>query len=194
MTNSIRNSALLALICIAFRLSCLSAADPGMLADPQEVTTSGSVDNSKHGPVWILAEYACKKGTHRKAEREGIVSIVMQRGADNQPTRVLGVKDSKTGEVAFIHVLESDCSSEQPIAAQGGASLALAHKGAGEEYFYAISGQGECLRAFRVRSFGQLVPVDMGTKIQDCQNEVRIWSGLAAKWKAQANSAGNTKP
>src|SRR5271167_3352993 len=127
MTNSIRNSALLALVCVAFRLSCLSAADPGMLADPQAVATSGSVDNSKQGQVLILAEYACKKGVHHKAEREGLVSVVMQRGADSQPMRVLGVKDSKTGEVAFIHVLESDCSGEQPMAAPGGASLALGH-------------------------------------------------------------------
>jgi hypothetical protein len=194
MTNSIRKSALLALICIAFRLSCLSAANPGMLADPQDVATSGSVDNSKPGPVWILAEYACKKGAHHKAEREGLISVVMQRGADSQPTRVLGAKDSKTGDVAFIHVLDSDCSGEQPIVAQGGASLALVHKVSGEEYFYAISGQGECMRASQIRFAGQLVPVDMSTKIQDCQNEVRIWSGQAAKWKAQANSADKTKP
>jgi hypothetical protein len=194
MTNSIRNSALLALIYTAFRLSCLSAADPGTLADPQDVAKSGSVDNSKHGSVLVLAEYACKKGTHHKAEREGLVSVVMQRGADSQPMQVLGVKGSKTGDVAFIHVLDSDCSGEQPMAAQGDARLALEHKVSGEEYFYAISGQGECLRAFRIGSLGQLVPVDMSTKLKDCQNEVRIWSGQAAKWKAQANSAGKTKP
>jgi|SRR5271167_222763 len=194
MTNSIRNPALLALICIAFQLVCLSAADPRMLVVRQDVATSGSVDVSKHGAVSILTEYACKTGTHHKAERIGLVSTVMQRGTDSQPARVLAVKDIKTGEMAFIHVLDSDCSGEQPIAAQGGASLALAHKVSGEEYFYAISAQGECLRAFRIRSLGQLVPVDMSTKIQDCQNEVRIWSGMAAKWKAQANSADNTKP
>jgi|SRR5271166_1048561 len=194
MTNSITNSALLALICIAFPLSCLSAANPGMLVVPQGLATSGSVDNSKHGAVLILTEYACKAGTHRKAERVGLVSEVMQRGADSQPARLLGVKDSKTGEMAFIHVLESDCSSEQPIAAPGGASLALAHRVSGDEYFYAISAQGECLRAFHIRSLGQLVPVDMGAKMQDCQNEVRMWLGQAAKWKVQANSAANTRP
>jgi hypothetical protein len=194
MTNSIRNAALLALLCTAFRLSCLSAAVPAMPADPQDVAKSGSVDNPKHESVLILMEYACKKGTHRKAEREGLVSVVMQRGADTQPMRVLGVKGSKTGEVAFIHVLESDCSGEQPMAAPGEASMALKHEVSGEEYFYAISGQGECLRAFRIGSLGQLVPVDMSTKLHDCQNEVRIWSGQAAKWKAQANGAGNTKP
>jgi hypothetical protein len=193
MTNSIRNSAWLALICIAFRLSCLSAADPGMPAAPQDVAKSGSVNNSKHGAVLILAEYACKKGAHHKGEREGLVSVVMERGADSQPTRVLSVKDSKTGEMAFIHVLDSDCSGEQPIAAQG-ASLALVHKVSGEEYVYAISGQGECLRAFRIKSFGQLVPVEMSTRVQDCQNEIRLWSGMAAKWKAQTKSADNTKP
>lgn len=194
MTNSVRHSAFLALICIAFRLSCLSAADSGTPAGPQDAAKSGSIDNSKHGSVLILVEYACKKGTHHKAQREGLVSVVMQRGADSQPMRVLGMKDSKTGEVAFIHALESDCSGEQPIAAQGGASLAIGHRGSGEEYFYAISGQGECLRAFQIGSIGQLVSVDMSTKLQDCQNEVRIWSGQAAKWKAQASSAGNTKP
>jgi hypothetical protein len=194
MTNSMRNSALLALTCLAFRLSCLSAADPGMPGGPQNVATSGSVDSSKHGPVWILTEYACKKGAHHKTAREGLVSVVMQRGADSQPTQVLGVKGSKAGEVAFIHVLESDCSGEQPMAAQGGASLALEHKVLGEEYFYAVSGQGECLRAFRIGSLGQLVPIDMSTKLQDCQNEVRIWSSQAAKWNAQANSADKTKP
>ncbi len=160
-----------------------------MLADPQDVTKSGSVDNSKHGAVRILTEYACKTGTHHKAERIGLVSAVMQRGADSQPARFLAVKDIKTGEIAFMYVLESDCSGEQPIAAQGGATLALMHKVSGEEYFYAISDQGACLRAFRIRYLGQLVPVDMSTKIQDCQNEVRIWSGLAVKWKTQANSS-----
>ncbi len=177
MTNSIRNAALLALIYIAFGLSCLSATDPGMPAASQAAAASGSVDNSKQGPVWIMTEYACKKGTHHKSQREGLVSVVMQRGADSQPTRVLGVRGSKAGEVAFIYVLDSDCSGEQPNAAQGGASLALEHKVSGEEYFYAISGQGECLRAFRIGALGQLVPVDMSTKLQDCQNEVRIWSG-----------------
>ena len=116
----------------------------------------------------------------------------MERGADSQSMRVLGVK-SKTGEVAFVHVLDSDCSGEQPIAAPGGASLALAHKApGGDEYFYAISGQGECLRAFQVKFLGQLVPVDISTKMQDCQNEVRIWLSQAAKWKA-ANGAGKAK-
>jgi hypothetical protein len=192
MTNSIRNSALLALICIAFRLSCLAAAGPGTPTDPQDVATSASADNSKQGPVWVMVEYACKKGTHHKSEREGLVSVVMQRGADSQPTRVLGVKGSKAGEVAFIHVLDSDCSGAQPSAAPGTASLALEHKVSGQEYFYAISGQGECLRAFRIESLGQLAAVDMSTRIQDCQNEVRIWSG--AKSKASANSADKTKP
>jgi hypothetical protein len=189
MTNSIRNSAMLALICTAFGLSSVSAAGPGMPPNPQAGAASGSVDDAKLGPVWTLTEYACKKGTHHKSEREGLVSVVMQRGADSQPTRVLGVRGSKAGEVAFIHVLDSDCSGEQPMAAQGDARLALEHKVSGEEYFYAISGQGECLRAFRIGSLGQLVPVDMSTKLQDCQNEVRIWSGLAVKWKAQADSA-----
>ena len=189
MANSIRYPALLALICIVFRLSCLSAANPRMLADPQDVAKGGSVDNPKHGAVRILTEYACKTGIHHKAERIGLVSAVMQRGVDSQPARVLAVKDTKTGQMAFMHVLESDCSAELPIAAQGGASLALQDKVSGEEYFYAISAQGACLRAFRIRSDGQLVPVDMSTKIQDCQNEVRIWSGLAVKWKAQADSA-----
>ena len=194
MTKRIRNSALVALICTAFRLSYVFAADPGMLAAPQSVAASGSADNSKQEPVSILVQYACKKGTSQKSQRVGLVSVVMQRGADSQPMRVVGMKDSKTGEVAFIHVLDSDCSGEQPMAAQAGASLALGHRASGEEYFYAISGQGECVRAFQIRSLGQLVPVDMSTKLQDCQNEVRIWSGQAARWKAQANSAGKTKP
>jgi hypothetical protein len=194
MTNSIRNSALLALICVALRLNCLSATDPGMPAPPQDVAKGGSVENSKHSPVWVLTEYACKKGVRHKTAREGLVSVVMQRGADGQPSQVLGVKGSKAGEVAFIHVLESDCSGEQPTAAQGGASLALEHKVSGEEYFYAVSGHGECLRAFRIGALGQIVPVDMSTKLQDCQNEVRIWSSQAAKWNAQANSADKTKP
>jgi hypothetical protein len=193
MTNSIRNSALLALICIAFRLSCLAAAAPGMPADPQEAAKSGSVDTSRQGSVSILVEYACKKGTHHKTAREGLVSVVMQRGSDSQPSQVFGVKGSKAGEVAFIHVLESDCSGQQPMAAPG-ASLALEHKVSGEEYFYAISGQGECLRVFRIGSLGQLVTVDMSTKLQDCQSEVRIWSGQAAKWKAQAKSPSTGKP
>ena len=188
MTNSIRNSALLALISIAFRLSC-PATDPGMPVDPQNAATSGSADNSKKGPVRVMTEYACKKGTHHKSEREGLVSVVMQRGADSQGTRVLGVKGGKPGEVAFIHVLDSDCSAEQSSAAPGAASLALEHSVSGEEYFYAISAQGECLRAFRIESLGQLVPVDMSAKIQDCQNEVRLWSG--AKWK---NTADKAKP
>ena len=184
MTNSIRNFASLSLICAA--LSCVAATNPGMPADPQNAASQGSVST--------LEEYACKKGVHHKAEREGLVSVVMQRGADSQPMRVLGMKDSKTGEVAFIHVLDSDCSGEQPMAAQGEASLALGHRASGEEYFYAISAQGECLRAFQIRSIGQLVPVEMSSKLRDCQNEVRIWSGQAARWKAQANSAGKTKP
>jgi len=137
-------------------------------------------------------EYACKKGTHQKSGRVGLVSVVMERGTDSQPMRVLGVK-GKAGEVAFVRVLDSDCTAEQPIAAPG-ASLALEHTIAGEEYFYAISAQGECLRAFQIRSLGQLFPVDLSSKIQDCQNEVRIWSGQAEKWKAKANSAGGTKP
>ena len=192
MTKSIRIFALLALIRIA--LSYASAAAPTVLADTQEVAASGSVDNPKHGPLWILTEYACKQGTQRKTARGGLVSVVMERGNDSQPMRVLGVKDSKTGDVAFVHVLDSDCSGERPIAAPGGASLALAHKTpGGDEYFYAISDQAECLRAFQVKFLGQLVPVDTSTKIQDCQNEVRIWLSQAAKWKAQANSAGNAK-
>lgn len=194
MTNSTRNSALLVLICVVFHLSCLAAADPGMPTAPQDVATGGSIDNSKHSPVWVLTEYACKKGTRHKAEREGLISVVMQRGADSQPTRVLGVRDSKTGDVTFVHVLDSECSGEQPSAAEGGASLALKHKVSGEEYFYAISSQGECLRALRVGSLGQLVPADMSTKIQDCQNELRIWLSVAAKWQAQANGSAKTKP
>ena len=189
-----RNSALLALLCTAFGLSSVSAADPGMPANPQVVAASGSADNSKQEPVWTLVEYACKKGTPQKSERVGLVSVVMQRGPDNQPMRVLGVRGSKTGEVAFTYVLDSDCSGEQPVPAQGDASLALAHKISGEEYFYAISGQGECLRAFQIKSLGQLFPVDMSTRMQDCQNQMRLWLGEAAKWKAQANSADNTKP
>lgn len=194
MTKNIRNSALLVLIYAAFRLSCASAIGPAVLADTQEVAASGTADNAKHGPTWTLTEYACKQGTHRKSARGGLVSVVMERGADNQPMRVLGVKNSKTGEVAFVHVLDSDCSGEQPIAAPGGASLALAHKTlGGDEYFYAISDQAECLRAFQVKFLGQLVPVDTNAKIQDCQNEVRIWLSQAAKWEAQAKSADNTK-
>lgn len=165
-----------------------------MLTETQEVAASGAVDNSKQGLVRILEEYACKKGAHQKSARVGLVPVVMQRGADNLPVRVLGTKVSKTGEVAFVYVLDSDCSGEQPIAAEGEASLALAHKtSGGEEYFYAISGQAECLRAFRIRSLGQFDPVDISTKIQDCQNEVRTWLGQAARWKAQANSADNAK-
>ncbi len=194
MTNSIRNSAWLALVCIAFRLSCLSAADPRILAVPQAAATSRSVDNSKHGAVSILVEYACKTGAHHKAERVGLESEVMQRGADDQPTRVLAAKNVKTGDMVFMHVLESDCSGEQAIDVPGAASLALVHKVSGEEYFYAISAQGECLRAFRIRSLGQFDPIDMSTKLQDCQNEVRIWSAQAAKWKAQANHAANPRP
>jgi hypothetical protein len=194
MTNSIRNSALLALVCIAFRLSCLSATSPGTPADAQDAAANASADNPTHGSVSILEEYACKKGTHKKSEREGLVSVVMQRGADTQPGRVFGVKDSKTGEVAFVYVLDSDCSGEQPVAAPG-ASLALAHKiSGGEEYFYAISSQGECLRAYQMKFLGQFVEVDMSTRIQDCQKEIQIWSGQAARWNAQANSAGKAKP
>ena len=194
MTKSMRNSVLLSLICIAFGLSSVAATNPGMPPAPQAVAASGSVDNSKQGPVSILVEYACKKGTPQKTQRVGLISVVMQRGADDQPMRVLGVRGSKSGEVAFTYVLDSDCSGEQPIAAQGGASLALAHKISGEEYFYAISGQGECLRAFQIKSLGQLFPVDMSTRLQDCQHQVRLWLGEAAKWKAQANSADKTKP
>ena len=194
MTNSLRNFALVALICAAFGLRSVSAAGPGTPPNPQAGAASGSVDDAKLGPVWTLTEYACKKGTHQKTERVGLVSVVMERGDDNQPMRVLGVKGSKTGEVAFTYILDSDCSGEQPIAAQGTASLVLAHKISGDEYFYAISGQGECLRAFHIRSLGQLFPVDMSTRTQDCQSEMRLWLGAAAKWKAQTKSAGNTKP
>jgi hypothetical protein len=194
MTKGIRNPALLALVCTAFRLSCLAAAGPTMPAGTQEVAASGTADNAKHEPVWTLTEYACKKGTHQKGARAGLVSVVMQRGADNQPMRILGVKDSKTGEVAFIHVLESDCSGERTIAAQGDASLALEHRIPGQEdFFYAISGQAECLRAFRIKFLGQFLPVDTSTKIHDCQSEVRDWLNLAEKWKAQPNSADKAK-
>jgi hypothetical protein len=117
----------------------------------------------------------------------------MQRGADSQSMRAFGVKDSKTGEVAFLYVLDSDCAAEQPSVPQGGASLALAHKISGEEYFYAISSQGVCLRAFQIKFLGQFVPADMSTRMPDCQKELRIWSGQAAKWKAQAG-ASNSKP
>ena len=192
MTKCIRDFAWLALICTAFRLSCISAAGPAIRTDTQEVAASGKVDNAKHDPVWTLTEYACKQGTHQKSARGGLVSVVMERGDDSQPMRILGVK-GKTGEVAFAHVLDADCSGEQPIAAPR-ASLALAHKApGGDEYFYAISDQAECLRAFQVKFLGQLVPVDTSTKIQDCQNEVRIWLSQAAKWKARANSADNAK-
>src|SRR5271167_148346 len=149
MTKNIRNSALLALVCTA--MSYASAAAPTMLADIQKVAASGTVDNTKHGPVWTLTEYACKQGTHQKSARGGLVSVVMERGDDSQPMRVLGVK-GKTGEVAFVHVLDADCSSEQPIAEHGAASLALAHKTpGGDEYFYAISDRAECLRVFQVK-------------------------------------------
>jgi hypothetical protein len=192
MTESIRDFAWLALICGAFQLNCASAIGPAILVDTQEAAASGTANNAKHGPVWTLTEYACKQGTHQKSARGGLVSVVMERGDDSQPMRVLGVK-GKTGEVAFVHVLDADCSGEQPIAAPG-ASLALAHKvPGGDEYFYAISGQAECLRAFQVKFLGQLVPVDASTKIQDCQNEVRIWLSQAAKWKARAKSTDNAK-
>src|SRR5271166_5621107 len=187
MTNSIRNSALLALLCTAFGLSSVSAADPGM---PNAQATAAI---SEHGQVLTLVEYACKKGSRQNSQRVGLVSVVMQRGPDTQPMRVMGVRGSKTGEVAFTYVLDSDCSGGPPTTAQGAASLTLAHKISGEEYFYAISGQGECLRAFQIKSLGQLFPVDMSSRIQDCQNQMRLWSGEAAKWKAQANSAGNTR-
>ena len=194
MTKSIRSSALLVLVCTAFELSYGYAPSPTTPADTQEVAASGTVDNSRQGSVWTLTEYACKQGAHQKSARAGLVSVVMERGADSQPMRLLGVRISKTGEVAFVHVLDSDCSREQPIAAQGEASLALAHRTpGGDEYFYAISGQAECLRAFQVKFLGQLVPVDMSTKLQDCQNEVRTWLSQAAKWKAKANSADNAK-
>src|SRR5271165_3067270 len=194
MTKSIRNFAVLAFTCAVFGLSSVSAADSGIPSDPQAAAASRSVDNSKPGPVGTLVEYACKKGSPQKSQRVGLISVVMQRGADDQPMRVLGVRGSKSGEVAFTYVLDSDCSGEQSTAAQGEASLALAHKISGEEYFYAISGQGECLRAFQIRSLGQLFPVDMSTRLQDCQHQVRLWLGEAAKWKSQANSAGKTKP
>ena len=139
-------------------------------------------------------QYACKKGTPHKGARAGLVSEVMQRGADNQPARAVGVKDSKTGEVAFVYVLESDCSADQPTVVPAGASLALAHKISGEEYFYAVSAQGECLRAFQIKFLGLFVPMEMSSRMSDCQKELRIWSGQAAKWKAQGSSAGSTKP
>jgi hypothetical protein len=193
MTNSIRNSALLALICIAFRLNCLSIANPGMPTGPQNGVAGGSVDNSQHGPVWVLTEYACQKGTLRSGSRQGLMSEVMQRGTDSQPGRVLYVK-GKTGEVASLYVLNSDCSGEQANTAPGAASFVLMHRIRGEdEYYYAVSGQAECLRAFQLRSLGQFVPVDMSTKLQDCQNEVRLWLGQAASWHAQAKS-GTSKP
>src|SRR5208337_638091 len=194
MTKSILNAALLVLICTAFRLSYAFAAAPVMQADTQAVAASGTADNSKHGSVSILVEYACKKGAHQKSARGGLVSEVLQRGADSQPMRVVGIKNSETGDVAFVHVLDSDCSGEQPVAAQEGASLALSHRAPGEdEYFYAISGKAECLRAFQIKFLGQLVPVDTSTKIGDCQNEVRSWLSLTAKWKAQATSADKAK-
>src|SRR5271165_3980453 len=188
MTNSIRNSALLALLCTAFGFRSVSAADSGM---PNSQAAAAS---SEQGPVLTLVEYACKKGSPHRSQRVGLVSVVMQRGPDSQPMRVMGVRGSKTGEVAFTYVLDSDCSGEPPSLAQGAASLTLAHKISGEEYFYAISGQGECLRAFQIKSLGQLFPVDMSSRMQDCQNQMRLWSGEAAKWKAQANSAEKTKP
>lgn len=194
MTKSIRHSALLALICTAIPLSYLSATDPAKPGGPQDAVAGQSVDNPNNGPVSTLVEYSCKKGIHHKAARTELVSVVMQRGADTQPIRMVGVKDSKTSEVAFVYVLESDCSGERPVAAQGAASLALAHKTHGEDkYFYAISGQAECLRAFRLRFLGQFDAVDMSTRMQDCQNEVRTWLSQAAKWKAQATSAGDAK-
>jgi hypothetical protein len=192
MTNTIKNSAMLAVMCIA--LSCASATNSEAPAATQNAAATGSVDSSQHGSVSTLMEYACKKGTPHKAARAGLVSEVMQRGADSQPARVVGVKDSKTGEVAFVYVLESDCSGEQPTIQQGGATLTLAHKISGEEYFYAVSSQGECLRAFQIKFLGQFVPVDMSSRMQDCQKELRIWSAQAAKWKAQAGSAGASKP
>jgi hypothetical protein len=194
MTKSTRNSALLALLCTAIGMISVSAAEPGLPANPQAAAASGSADNSTRGPVSTLVEYACKKGTPQKTQRVGLVSEVLQRGDDNQPMRVLGVRGSKTGEVAFTFVLNTDCSGEQPSAAPGAASLALAHKISGEEYFYAISGQGQCLRAFQIKSLGQLFPIDLSTKLQDCQKELRLWSAEAAKWKAQATRANNPKP
>lgn len=186
---------LLAVICSTCCLSYVYAADPQMQGGSQNAAASESVANAKRSRVWTLTEYACKKGTRQETQRVGLVSVVMQRGADSQPMRLLGVEDKKTGEVAFVHVLDTDCSGEQPIPAQGGASLALTHKSRGEEeYFYAISSQGECLRAFQIRSLGQLFPVDMSTRMQDCEREVRTWLSQAAKWKAQANSTSKTKP
>jgi hypothetical protein len=188
MTNRIRNSALLALLCAG--LSCVAAAAPGTPTEPQNPAPA-----SKHGAVVVLSEYACKKGTQHKGEREGLVSVVMQRGPDNQTARVFGVKDSKTGEMAFIHVLESDCAAEPATIAPGAASLVLMHRAAGQdEYYYAISGEGGCMRAFQIKGLGQFVPVDISSRTRDCQSEFRIWSAQAADWKAQASSAGNPKP
>ena len=195
MTNIIRNCALVALMCTAFGLSCASAADPGVPTGPQNVPAGRSVDNSKQASVGTLTEYACKKGTPRKGERQGLVSEVMQRGADNQPVRVLGLKDSKTGKVTLVHVLDSDCSAEQPTVAEGAASLVLVHTTPGnDEYFYAISSQGECLKAFRLKYLGQFVPVDMSTRLQDCQKDLQVWFSQATRWKAQTSGTGSSKP
>jgi hypothetical protein len=193
MTKSIRSFALLALICAVFPLRYIAAAD-GAMPPVTQAASSGSSDNAKPASVSTLVEYACKKGTHQKGARAGLVSVVMQRGSDAQPTRVVGVKDSKTGEVAFIHVLDSDCSEKQPLPAAPEASLALAHKAAGqEEYFYAVSDQAACLRAFQIKFLGQFVPVDSSLKMQDCQNEVQSWLSMATRWKTQASSPGTAK-
>ncbi len=192
MTKIMRT--LLAVICSTCCLSYVYAADPQMQAGSQNAAASESVASAKQSRVWTLTEYACKKGTRQETQRVGLVSVVMQRGADSQPMRVMGVRASKSGEVAFTYVLDSDCSGEPQNMPQGAASLTLAHKISGEEYFYAISSQGECLRAFQIKSLGQLFPVDMSSRMQDCQNQMRLWLGEAAKWKAQANSTGKTKP
>ena len=195
MTKIIRNSALLALICAALGSSYVSAADSKMPAGSQNAAAGETTDTSKQASVAMLAEYACKKGTPRKGERTGLVSVVMERGPDSQPTRVLGVKDSKTGEVAFVHVLESDCSGGKPPAGPEAASLVLADRAQGQdEYFYAISSQAGCMRAFHLKFLGQFVPVEMSTKLQDCQKEMRSWFDLAETWKTRASSAGSAKP
>ncbi len=122
------------------------------------------------------------------------MSEVMQRGTDSQPGRDLYVK-GKTDEVASLYVLNSDCSGEQTNTAPGAASFVLMHRiPGGDEYYYAVSAQAECLRTFRMMSLGQFVPIDMSTKLQDCRNEVRLWLGQAANWQAQAKSAGTSKP
>jgi len=189
MPNRIRNFAMILLLAVASGSSVV-AADQAVPAGQN--APAGGMDKSK-SMVATLREYACAKGTHHKSERAGLISTVMQRGADSQPARIVGVKDSKTGEVAFIYVLESDCSGAPPTIPPGGASLALAHKISGQDYFYAISPQSECLRAFELKFLGQFAPLEMSTRVLDCQSEISNWSASSMKWKAQAN-AGKTKP